>query len=83
MRWSCSGFETGKTSTATEGWGSIENEVEEARPPTRSLPKRRQGPELMLQAQTKQLCESTRSHRQNKPKKVPQLFCSPPVWLVG
>ena len=61
----------------TEGWGSIENEVEEAKAPDAQSTKRRQGPELMLQAQTKQLCESTKSHRQIKPKKVARLFGSP------
>ena len=34
----------------------------------------------MLQARNKQPGEHTKSHRQIKPKKVPRLFGSPPVW---
>ena len=37
----------------------------------------------MLQAQTKQPGEHTKSHRQIKPKKVPRLFGSPLRELTG
>ena len=45
-----SGFETGKTSTATEGWGTIEKMLKKLKAPGAKCTKTRQRPKLMLQA---------------------------------